>query len=69
MTLPGITARTEEVPSVTPSPYHRYPGSSKARQEVGNPGYDELSLAVGHVLAHPELGCADCGCDAAHDEN
>lgn len=44
-------------------------GSSKARQEIGHPGHCDECVAVGHVRSHPELGCGDVGCNAAHDED
>ncbi len=43
-------------------------GSSKARQEVGAPGHCDDCMSVGHVKAHPNLGCGDAGCNDAHDE-
>lgn len=45
-----------------------YSGSNKARQEVGDPGHCERCAEVGHVIAHPNLGCGDVGCDRAHPE-
>ncbi|AXV09963.1 hypothetical protein DVS28_b0193 (plasmid) [Euzebya pacifica] len=49
-----------------PSPTHT--GSDPERGSVGLPGHCEDCAAVGHVQAHPELGCGDVGCTAAHDE-
>lgn len=45
-----------------------YEGSSKARQEVGDPGHCEKCVSIGHVLAHPNLGCGDVGCNRHHHE-
>ncbi len=42
-------------------------GSSKARQEVGDPGHCEACVSVGHEQAHPALGCGDVGCYDDHD--
>jgi len=47
-------------------PTHRLAGSNSKRQSVGLPGHCEKCAKVGHVKAHPRLGCADVGCDAAH---
>lgn len=52
----------------TERPYHRYAGTSKQRQQVGDPGHCERRLSVGHVAAHPSLRCADVGCYFHHDE-
>jgi hypothetical protein len=60
---------TDSVPSTwstTPPPTHRYAGSNKARQEVGLPGHCEKCARVGHVTAHPNLGCGDVGCTSGH---
>jgi hypothetical protein len=48
-------------------PYQPRPGTSKERQEVGDPGHCEDCLARGHVAAHPDLGCGDVGCSDGHD--
>lgn len=45
---------------------HRFAGSNKARQEVGDPGHCEDCVLFGHLVAHPDLGCGDVGCDATH---
>lgn len=50
-----------------PSPVHT--GSDPERGSVGLPGHCEDCAAVGHVAAHPDLGCGDVGCTAAHDED
>lgn len=47
---------------------HEYAGSSPARQTVGNPGHCEDCCSVGHVDAHPDLGCGDVGCVRDHPE-
>lgn len=44
-----------------------YVGSNSDRQSVGLPGHCEQCANVGHVEAHPELGCSDVGCHASHD--
>jgi hypothetical protein len=41
-------------------------GSNSERQSVGLPGHCEPCSALGHVRAHPELGCGDVGCTSAH---
>jgi hypothetical protein len=46
----------------------RFIGSDKDRQGVGDPGHCEACVSVGHVAAHPELGCGDVGCNDHHDE-
>lgn len=45
-----------------------YTGSSSERQSVGLPGHCDRCAALGHVKAHPNLGCTDVGCYSAHDE-
>jgi hypothetical protein len=50
----------------SPPPTHPLAGSDAARQSVGLPGHCEDCAALGHVIAHPELGCADVGCDIDH---
>lgn len=45
---------------------HRYCGSNTKRQSIGLPGHCERCAKVGHVKAHPRLGCADVGCTQAH---
>ena len=47
-------------------PTHRYCGSNPERQSVGDPGHCEDCAQHGHVLAHPDLGCGDVGCNALH---
>lgn len=47
---------------------HDFAGRHKARQEVGDPGHCERCAQVGHVKAHPSLGCGDVGCTRAHTE-
>lgn len=46
---------------------HRYCGSNADRQSLGCPGHCEDCCSVGHVLAHPDLGCGDVGCYSDHD--
>jgi hypothetical protein len=45
---------------------HTYAGSDSERAAVGSPGHCSESSDVGHVVAHPELGCGDVGCDKVH---
>lgn len=47
-------------------PTHRLAGSDSGRQSIGLPGHCERCAGVGHVKAHPRLGCADVGCEVAH---
>lgn len=46
----------------------RFTGSNPERQSVGHPGHCDACAERGHAAAHPDLGCADVGCYAAHDE-
>ena len=46
---------------------HPFAGSSSRRQSVGLPGHCEDCADVGHVPAHPHLGCGDVGCDKSHE--
>lgn len=55
--------------ATTQRPYHRYPGSLKTRQETGDPGHCERCLAIGHIAAHPDMGCGDVGCHAGHSRS
>lgn len=52
-------------------PYRQSPhplaGSNSERQSVGDPGHCEDCCSVGHVVAHPDLGCGDVGCDVSHE--
>lgn len=52
--------------SANPYPTHRFAGSDSGRQSIGLPGHCERCAKVGHVKAHPRLGCADVGCEMAH---
>lgn len=45
---------------------HRYMGSSGFRQDIGLPGHCEKCVSKGHVVAHPDLGCGDVGCNLSH---
>lgn len=53
-------------------PYRQHPhdlsGSNVERQQVGDPGHCEDCCSVGHVVAHPDLGCGDVGCYRTHGE-
>lgn len=44
----------------------RFIGSNAERQSVGDPGHCEDCVSVGHVMAHPNLGCGDVGCHSDH---
>lgn len=50
-----------------PTP-HRHCGTSQDRQWIGRPGHCSVCAVVGHVVAHPEYGCSDVGCDDPHAE-
>lgn len=50
-------------------PTHQYAGHSKARAEKGLPGHCERCCEVGHITAHPSLGCGDVDCTKAHPED
>lgn len=43
-----------------------YAGNDSARQSIGLPGHCDECARVGHVAAHPDLGCGDVGCTRAH---
>jgi ADP-ribose pyrophosphatase YjhB (NUDIX family) len=43
-----------------------YAGTNPDRQSVGLPGHCDRCVAVGHVRAHPDLGCGDVGCTVRH---
>lgn len=45
---------------------HLYAGSDKERASVGLPGHCDRCATYGHVVAHPDLGCADVGCEGAY---
>ena len=45
---------------------HSFAGTNSERQSVGLPGHCERCAEVGHVRAHPRLGCGDVGCTRAH---
>jgi hypothetical protein len=49
-------------------PTHPYAGHSKERAERGDPGHCERCCQLGHVVAHPKLGCGDVGCTKGHKE-
>lgn len=49
-------------------PTANYAGSNSERQSVGLPGHCVKCAQHGHILAHPDLGCGDVGCNRAHDE-
>lgn len=45
---------------------HSYCGTNPDRQSVGEPGHCEDCCSVGHIVAHPHLGCGDVGCYQDH---
>lgn len=53
-------------------PYRQMPhelcGANADRQSVGDPGHCEDCCSVGHVVAHPDLGCGDVGCYRTHGD-
>ena len=51
-----------------PVPTHPFAGVNADRQSVGDPGHCERCAQVGHVRAHPSLGCGDVGCEKAHGD-
>lgn len=63
--------QTEEQQEENEFPYsqhpHKYAGSNPDRQGVGDPGHCEACCSVGHIVAHPDFGCGDVGCDSDHD--
>lgn len=61
-------ARQPDPPTpVTAQATHRFAGSNTDRQSVGLPGHCDRCARVGHVLAHPTMGCGDVGCYHGHD--
>ncbi|GGV45706.1 hypothetical protein GCM10010495_74130 [Kitasatospora herbaricolor] len=45
----------------------RFTGTpSPARRAAGLPGHCDACVLTGHQSAHPDLGCADVGCDVVH---
>lgn len=59
-------SRTSATTMVMPAPTASFAGSNSERQSVGLPGHCEDCAQLGHVLAHPDLGCGDVGCNRAH---
>lgn len=53
-----------EYPPPPPSPYC---GSNPRRQGVGLPGHCEPCAQHGHIVAHPDFGCGDVGCNSSHE--
>jgi hypothetical protein len=49
-------------------PTHPFAGSNSERQSIGLPGHCERCAELGHVKAHPSLGCGDVGCERAHGD-
>lgn len=47
-------------------PTHPHAGSDAKRASVGLPGHCEPCAVVGHVVAHPDHGCGDVGCNVEH---
>lgn len=50
-----------------PQQSHPYAGVNTDRQGVGDPGHCENCAHLGHVAAHPDMGCGDVGCESGHD--
>lgn len=44
----------------------RYCGNNPDRQSRGEPGHCEDCCSVGHIVAHPDLSCADVRCYSDH---
>lgn len=59
--------RAALAPEPAPPATHPHAGTSKAQQEAGDPGHCDPCAEVGHVEAHPSLGCGDVGCDKPHE--
>lgn len=47
-------------------PTHSHSGRDSERQSIGLPGHCEPCAIVGHVVAHPDYGCGDVGCNVNH---
>jgi hypothetical protein len=45
---------------------HPRAGTNKERQSIGDPGHCERCAEIGHIRAHPSLGCGDVGCEQSH---
>ena len=60
------TRATNRALATAPPPTHPYAGTNSDRQGVGLPGHASDCAQVGHVRAHPNLGCGDVGCTSAH---
>lgn len=43
-----------------------FAGTNQQRESVGLYGHCDDCALLGHVLAHPDLGCGDVGCNRAH---
>lgn len=50
-------------------PTHSFSGTNTERAYVGDPGHCDHCAVLGHVEAHPDLGCGDVGCSRAHGED
>ncbi len=48
-------------------PTHPYPGQDSDRAGRGDPGHCWICAIVGHIVAHPERGCAEVRCTSSHD--
>jgi hypothetical protein len=48
-------------------PTAEYAGGDSERQGVGLPGHCWVCAVLGHIQAHPTLGCSDVGCYRSHD--
>ena len=47
-------------------PTNNYSGNNSERAGRGDPGHCEACAVVGHVVAHPDFGCADVQCYLDH---
>jgi len=70
---PPAKARQRTRTTLGGFPYRQHPhdlcGSNVERQQVGDPGHCEDCCSVGHVVAHPDLGCGDVGCYRTHGDS
>ncbi|RSN26528.1 hypothetical protein DMC63_01445 [Streptomyces sp. WAC 05977] len=68
----AVDSDEDAVESEPRFPYRQMPhelcGSNSERQSVGDPGHCEDCCSVGHVVAHPDLGCGDVGCYRTHGD-
>ncbi len=62
----GVLITHRGLPS---GPAHRYSGSDSERAGVGLPGHCDPCAIFGHVVAHPDFGCADVQCNNDHADD